>query len=461
MTVFNLLVLLGTAAIVWFSQMGLGWADSVPQFQGIPLPCYVEVSQKLTEGNSQAFTLSEIADKYISAKQNDRAVELLDKAVQLLEDSKDSSPKAYLLLEIADRYAKAGQKQQAEAVIGKAFTLVKGFPNQVDRVFATIKVAHSLADLSQKEKANRLLTQALLPTKDLTDVYAKSRAYAAIAGGLAQVGDLPAAANAITQAQTYAVMSTEASVRARALIEVAATYAELKDHPQAVKYLQSAFKEIAKEIPDQYKADFNARTFALMVERYLSTDQPDQARQVLTNIDDGSIEKGIGLLNLASRYRKDNQLDQAKSAISESQTKISALPDSLDKAAVLAEIGAGYLQLDDREGAISALALSGQVAGKLTIPTEKIYALTSLASQYAELGDNATAQQYLDQSFALLTTATKAKQITNYDRAASDIAGLYWQVGQREAANRTADTMGAGTEKDQITALFACAAASK
>ncbi|MFN3925739.1 MAG: tetratricopeptide repeat protein [Pseudanabaenaceae cyanobacterium] len=442
----------------WMVMPGLGAEVPVPpKYQGIPLTCYEEVSNKFAQGNGRVFALSEIASKYIEAKDNDRAVELLNQALELLKDSEDNSQKAYLMVEIADRYTKAGQKQQAEATLNKAYTLVKGFTNQTDRAFAAVKIARAYADYGDKDKASRLLQQAFVPTKDIRDVYAKSRAYAAIASAFISIGDPASANSALEQAQNYAGMSLDPNARARALIEIAGTYAELKDHAQAIKYLQSAFQQLEGEIPDEYKGDFSARAFAFITERYLATDQPEQAKAVLSNIPDQSLEKGIGLLNLSTRYRKDNQLEQAKTTIADSLAKITALPDSLDKAAVLSEIAEGYRLLGDQKSAKEAVSASAAVVAKLTNPAEKIYALNALASQAADRNEQSEAKQYLDQSLAVVGETDKNKPLNNRDRAVSDIAGLYWQIGETDTASRVAESLSPGLEKDQLTALFACA----
>jgi Tetratricopeptide repeat. len=436
-------------------------ADAKPdvKFQGIPLACYVSASELIPDNNGRVFSLLEIASKYSEAKQYEQAVAILDQALEQIKDSPDNSSKAFLLVELADRYASANQKQKAGTVLNQAFTLIKGFPNKTDRVFAGVKIARTYAKLDQKDKADRLLKQALPISADIVDVYAKSRAYEAIASALISIDDLETANTALLKGQEYAGMALEASTRSRSLIELAGTYAELKDHKNAIKFLQDAFDEVGEEIPPAYKQDFMARAFALVVERYLTTNQYDQAAQVIANIPDTSIEKAIGLLNLASAYRKSNQPELALSTLEQSLNKAKPLPDSLDKAALFTEISQGYRQLDKPEQAKELMEQSQQIARKLTNPAEKIYALSSLASQYADLGQMDTAKQLLDQSLAVLEETDKTKKLGNRDRAASDIAGLYWQVGETAKAQTLADSLGDSPEKQQLQTLFNCAKA--
>jgi len=429
------------------------------KFQGIPLTCYVTASQLIPDTNGRVFSLLEIASKYSEAKQYDQAVAVLDQALEQIKDSPDNSSKAFLLVELADRYANANQKQKAGTVLNQAFTLVKGFPNKTDRVFAAVKIARAYSNLGQVDKADRLLKQSLPIIDDIVDVYVKSRAYEAIASVLISLDDLESANNALLKGQQYAGMALEASTRSRSFIELAGTYAELKDHKNAIKFLQDAFDEVGEEIPPAYKQDFMARAFALVVERYLGSNQYDQAAQVIANIPDTSIEKAIGLLNLASAYRKSGQAELALSTLEQSLSKAKPLPDSLDKAALLSEIAQAYRQLDKPEQADALMQQTQEIAQKLTSAPEKIYALNSLASQYADLGKMEIAKQLLDQSLAVLEETEKTKKLGNRDRAVSDIAGLYWQVGETTKAQTLADSLTDSPEKQQLQSLFTCAKA--
>jgi tetratricopeptide (TPR) repeat protein len=454
---------------LWTPHALAAESQSEPQFQGIPLSCYVSVSQsqpltsepspeqESAQNLAQSFTLLDIADKYISAKLPDRATELLDQAVELAGKGTNNSAKAYLLVDVADRYRQTDHQQTALATLAKAFTLVKGFTNQIDRVFATVKIARAYDQLGERDKAQRMLKQSLVAAKDIVDVYGKSRAYDAIASGLTAVGDKDSASESVAKGIEYARMALDTPSRARALLEVAATYAELQDHPQAIRYTQLALDTVRQEIPQIYQQDFNARALALIVERYLATNQPEQAEQVLTNIPDTSIEKGIGLLNLSSRYRKSGDKAKAEAVIDQSLSKISALPDSLDKSAVLSEIAEGYKLLDNLPKSAEVLAQSAKVVQTLTSVPEKIYALTSLASLYADRQELDTAKTYLDQALDLIVQAESTKPLPNRERALADVAGLYWQSGDREKALTLADQLQPGLQKSQITALFACA----
>ncbi len=445
-------------AFVWgYNAPASADLENDAKFQGIPLHCYVSASQLIPDNNGKVFSLLEIASKYSAAKDNDRAGTVLDQALDQIKTSPDNSAKAFLLVELAERYAQANQKQKAGTVLNQAFTLVKGFPNKTDRVFAGVKIARAYAKLDQKDKADRLLKQALPISADIVDVYAKSRAYEAIASALISIDDLETANTALAKGQEYAGMALEASTRSRSLIELAGTYAELKDHKNAIKFLQDAFDEVMEEIPPAYKQDFSARAFALVVERYLGTQQFEQARQVLANIPDTSIEKAIGLLNLANGYRKSGQTELALSTLEESNNKAKLLSDSLDKAALLTEIAQGYRQLGNPDQAESLMQQTQEIAQKLTNAPEKIYALSSLASQYADLGKMETAKQLLDQSLAVVEETDKTKKLGNRDRAVSDIAGLYWQVGETTKAQTLADSLGDSPEKQQLQALFTCA----
>ncbi len=442
-----------------FSCPSIASADAKPdiKFQGIPLACYVSVAKVIPDNNGRVFSLIEIASKYSDAKEYDQATAILDQALEQIKDSPDNSNKAFLLVELADRYASANQKQKAGTVLNQAFTLVKGFPNKTDRVFAGVKIARAYGKLGQEDKADRLLKQTLPIIDDIVDVYIKSRAYEAIASALISIDDLETARDALIKGQQYAGLALEASTRSRSFIELAGTYAELKDHQKAIKFLQDAFEEVGEELPPAYKQDFIARAFALVVERYLGTQQLDQARQVLENIPDSSIEKAIGLLNLSSAYRKSNQPELALSTLEQSLSKAKPLPDSLDKAALLTEIAQAYRQLGKPEQAESLMQQTQEITQKLTSAPEKIYALNSLASQYADLGKMEIAKQLLDQSLAVLEETDKTKKLGNRDRAASDIAGLYWQVGETAKAQTLAASLTDSLEKQQLETLFSCA----
>ena len=493
------------AILVNLTTTGAVWAASPknsgePKFQGVPLQCFVSLADAGASPEAKVAAYTEIAGKYLELQRPDQAKKVLEKSLTTANTIATPSLKAFALLDTASRFTKASEPKLAVDALDDALTIAKTLPDPVDRVFANIKIAQAYGEAGKKENAQNLLADATKTTPEIIESYVRSRAFAAIANVYTEIGDDFNSEASISAATDLLSMIEDRNAKARSRVEIAGSYAQAGNHTKAVASLDAVFqefdairdnaiasaKESAKNVqksapklankastkdapkdektaPDpkavEQAAIANAellktRSLFLVASQYLVSKQYDKALEVIGNLDPKSVEKSVGIANVAIAYAKDNKADGAIKLFDQSLQGLSAVTPSIDIFTLLVEIGRQYQTLKSPELAAKTWDQASAIAQSLPQPVERLFAFNILASTYGEFGLTDKAEPILQESLAIAKTAP---DVNIRSRAYSDISSTYWAIGQRDRAKEIAQTIENPTEKAQLEKLFACA----
>jgi tetratricopeptide (TPR) repeat protein len=298
-------------------------------------------------------------------------------------------------------------------------------------------------------------------------------------------------------------MIEDRNIKSRARVEIAGSYAQAGNHAKAIASLNAVFQEFdairdnaitsAKEaaknaktakktppklankalkndgtkeekaVPDpkdvEQAAIANAellktRSLFLVASQYLASKQYEKALEVISNLDPTSIEKSVGIANVAIAYAKDQKNDEATKLFDQSLQGLSTVAPSIDVFTLLVEVGRQYQAIKSIDLATKAWEQSLEIAKKLQNPVDRLFALNIIASTYGEFGLTDKVEPILQDSLAIAKTAPDPNIRS---RAYSDISSSYWAIGQRDQAKEIAQTIENPTEKSQLEKLFACA----
>ncbi|MFM7885850.1 MAG: hypothetical protein ACKPCM_03980, partial [Pseudanabaena sp.] len=365
------------------------------------------------------------------------------------------------------------------------------------------KIAQAYGEAGKKEKAQNLLDTTIKATPEIIDPYARSRAFAAIANVYTELGDDFKSESAISEATVLLSMIENRNIKNRAQVEIAGSYAQAGNHAQAIAYLSKVFQEfdairdtaiaaakeaaknaktakksspqvatkaIKKEDTSEEKSPpdpqvveqtetanaeiLKTRSLFLVASQYLVGKQYDKALEVIANLDAKSMEKNIGIANVAIAYAKDKKTDEAIKLLAQSLEGLDAFPSSIDGFNLLVEVGRQYQSLNKSEQAKQVWGNALGLAQKLTQPAQRLLALNIMASNYGEFGLIDQVEPILQDSFALTKTAPDPNIRS---RAFSDISSAYWAIGQRDKAKEIAKEIENPKEQEQLGKLFTCA----
>ena len=485
------------AMLVNLAPTSVVWAASPqkveePKFQGVPLQCYVSLANENNSPEAKVAAYSEIAGKYLEFERPNQAKKVLEKSLTAINMITTPSLKAFALLDTAGRFIKASQPKLATDALNSALAIAKALPDPVDRVFANIKIAQAYGEADKKEKAKNLLADATKATPEIIDAYVRSRAFAAIANIYTELGDDFNSEASISAATELLPMIDDRNTRARARVEITGSYAQAGNHPKAATSLGIVFQEfdairddaisavkeaakkpIAKIATKSLKKDdlkeavskseaveqaaianteiLKTRSLFLVASQYLLSKQYDKALEVINNLDEKSVEKSVGIANVAIAYAKEGKIEEANKLLDQSLQGLSKVAPSIDVATLLIEVGRQYQTTKAPELAIKTWDQALAIAKALPQPSERLFALNSIASTY-DLA--AKVEPILIDSLAIAKTAPDANIRS---RAFSDISSTYWAIGQRDRAQEIAKDIENPTEKEQLGKLFACA----
>jgi len=482
---------------------------SEPKFQGVPLQCYITLADTGASPEARVAAYTEIAGKYSDAQRLDQAKKILGKSLTTAATIADPSLKAFAFLDTAGSFTKLSQPKLAVEALDKSLTISKTLPDPVDRVFASIKIAQAYGEAGRKETAENLLADANKAMPEIFNPYVRSRAFAAVANVYTELSDDFKSEIAISAATELLAMIEDGNARARARVEIAGSHAQAGNHAQAVASLGITFQEfdgirdqtIALAIEADKKTKENAiksdsktdakvsskdnskdnpkeaselspdaeavktsaiataeklkmRSLFLVAGQYLSSKQYDKALEVISNLDEKSVEKSIGLANVAIAYVKDKKIKAATPIFEQSLQSLTNVAPSIDVVTLLIEVARQYQTIKLPDLTIKPWEQALAIGKNLPQPAERLFALNTIASNYAEFGLNEKVPAILEESLALAKTAPDPNIRS---RAFADVSNTYWALGQRDRAKEIAQTIENPLEKEQITKLFACA----
>ncbi len=496
------------AVLVNLTTTSVAWAASPRQtkdlqFQGIPIQCYVSLADTAPSPEAKVAAYTQIAGKYLELQRPDQATKVLEKGITAANAIATPSLKAFALLDTAGNLTKASQLKLALDALDGALAIAKALPDPVDRVFANIKIAQAYGEAAKKEQAQNLLAEATKATPEIIDSYVRSRAFSAIANIYTELGDDFNSEAAIAAATDLLPMIEDRSIRSRARVEIAGSYAQAGNHVKSEASLAAVFQEFdairdnaiatAKDaakntklavkksalkavtkalnqdapktppIPDLHVVEqaaianaqlLKTRSLFLVANQYLASKQYDQALEVINNLDGKSVEKSVGIANVAIAYAKAQKNDQASKLFDQSLRGLATVTPSIDVTTLLVEVGRQYQLINAPESAVKAWEQAQAIAQNLAEPTERLFALNTVANIYAEYGLADQVEPILQNTMAIAKTIADANIRS---RAFSDISSSYWTIGQHDQAKAIAQNIENPIEKQQLAQLFDCA----
>jgi len=483
-----------------------------PKFQGIPLQCFVSLADAGKSPEAKVAAYSEIAGKYLEFEKLENAKQVLEKSLAAAKEITAPSVKAFALLDTASRFGKAEATKLADESIELALNLTKELSDPVDKVFANIKIAQAYNEVKEKDKARDLLLEATKETPEIIDAYARSRAFSAIANAYTDLSDDFASEAAISAATDLLPMIEDRNAKTRARVEIAGSYALASNHAKAVASLDAVFQEfeairdnaisqakqaaeVAKkptksalpiligkkalkqapvettkvtdskpDVNEEFKAQeqleianaelLKTRSLFLVASQYITSKQYDRALEVLSNLNEQSLEKSVGTANVAIAYAKDQKTEEANKLFEQSLDGLARIAPSIDSFTLILEIGRQYQMLKSTDLAGKTFAQALEVAQNLPQPAERLFGLNSIASAYGEFGFTNKVAPILETSLELAKTAPDSNIRS---RAFSDISSTYWAIDLRDRAQEIAADIQNPVEKEQLNKLFACA----
>lgn len=217
-------------------------------------------------------------------------------------------------------------------------------------------------------------------------------------------------------------------------------------------YLDARFDEIALQLADSLNEPTASAQIRIdLADRYREQQQSDRAlvflseAEQIVNTFPNPNEKAAWLIDLAERYLS-MQRDRAATLVTLALPLVEQLPDDADKASLLIEIARQQQELQpDRDASASfarALEIARSQAGKEMAP----YQLVTIGEQYLNAGQFALAAQV----FALATQLSQ-----NPDSSLDSIARNYAEIGQFDIAVQQAEKIQDATYQTSVLAEIA------
>ncbi|PZU99238.1 MAG: hypothetical protein DCE90_01580 [Pseudanabaena sp.] len=483
-----------------------------PKFQGIPLQCFVSLADTSKSAEAKVAAYTEIAGKYLEFKKLENAKQILEKSLAAAKEITAPSVKAFALLDTASRFGKADAPQLAKESLELAVSLTKELSEPVDKVFANIKIAQAYNEIKEKDKARDLLLEAAKETPEIIEPYVRSRAFSAIANAYTDLNEDFASEAAISAATDLLPMIEDRNAKTRARVEIAGSYALASNHAKAVASLDAVFQEFdairdnaisqAKQaaetakkpapkaapiligkkalkqtsventkaaepkpdVSEELKAQeqfeianaelLKTRSLFLVASQYIASKQYDRALEVLSNLNEQSLEKSVGTANVAIAYAKDQKTEEASKLFEQSLNGLARIAPSIDSFTLILEIGRQYHMIKSTDLASKTFDRALEVAENLPQPADRLFALNNIASAYGEFGFTDKVAPILETSLELAKTAPDPNIRS---RAFSDISSTYWAIDLRDRAKEIAADIQNSVEKEQLNKLFDCA----
>ncbi|MBD2034142.1 hypothetical protein H6F76_03655 [Leptolyngbya sp. FACHB-321] len=391
-----------------------------------------------------ALALDRIIRELVAAKQLDKATQvaqlisssssITSYVVEVGEEYEISQPMA--LTRLAGEYTKAGQREKALKVLDQAL--------QQRTDLAAIALAY--AAVGQQNQALQFLSQATrIDTDEHTSLYSNDFIKAAVA--YAAMGQKDQALQLLAQIKEK-VKQQEASnpmgghYLHRVMMEIAVGYAEIGEYHQALQFAKTIqpSKDLAEEAGRTPGGLISGSTsnevfvFTQLAGRFAEAKQYNLALQAIQAIKgEGNI--AVAKAKLAVEYARAKQYDRAFQLLRQSKqlTVYGALPQVVEavvraergdravqlltqalevagtpdkplilrdarKDLALAAIAKGYAEIGQREQAQPLLAQARQIAAQIHGEAEKAVALATIASGYAARGQREQAEPLLAQA---------------------------------------------------------------
>ncbi len=391
------------------------------------------IDDEILDSDDKASALTEIAEIYIKLEKEDKAISLLEKALNAANNIQESHLKAQVLSFIAQTSAKLNSSDKAIALLKQALNAANNIRESNDKARVLSFIAQASAKLNSSDKAIALLKQVLKAANQIPDSNEKASPLTSIAEASAKLKSSDKAIALLEKVLKAANQIQDSYGKASVLTSIAETSAKLNSSDKAIALLEKALKA-ANQIQD---SSYKASVLTSIAEAYAKLNSSDKAIALLekalkaaNQIQDSSYKASV-LTSIAEAYAKLNSSDKAISLLEKVLKAANQIQDSYGKASVLTSIAETSAKLNSSDKAISLLEKVLKAANQIQDSHSKAWVLTSIAETSAKLNSS-------DKAIALLEKALKAaNQIQDSSYKASvltSIAEAYAKLNSSDKA---------------------------
>jgi len=272
------------------------------------------IAQAIDNPHKKVEALTGIALAYSNAGLQEKALEILDSALEVIQISSNFLDNRTYALDFHEHsfclivvtYVAIGQYQKAMQVVENYLYLTQpDFPPTIkDELFLNPSKCSSLLKLAHRDDFQQLAGEIQVADSDITRSH-QTRALASIACECAKIGQLENAFQAIEAAHSigFPKLSRTTVVLLQTLSQIAVKYAELGQ-------LEKAYQTIAKMDNPKWEAN----TEGLIAQKFAEVGQYLQAYRLIKNIKYVN-ERSIAFSALAIKLAQVGQYEQAEALI--------------------------------------------------------------------------------------------------------------------------------------------------
>ncbi len=429
-----------------------------PTTRGIPLACYLEVARRYVDPGTRSLALLDVAREYARSNQPRQAPAILQESIATAKTLENASSRAYILAEAAARYEtlqdlSTSDREVLQATLVEGAAAARAASDPVQKAFALAKVGS--LQVGDRREADALLAESIAAANGVEDAYLKTRLLVAIADGYVDTQHGDRAANLLGRAAPLAETIEDVAARSRALVEVARGYARGGRESDSVRALQQAVGGYEQAVRDRKMPEdpgFEYRALAYIARAYAEANQFDRAFAVIRNIQ-SPVDLLAALLDVADRLAARGEAEKGLQVLDLGGKLVGGNEVSLDRALAMTLLGDAYIKLDRPDRAIPVLNGALQVVGLLPNSPEKANILAELAIAYAEAGDKRQATRALTQGTSMPATPNPDPAREQF---LGDAVAAYSLLGKYDKAREVAQNLRDSAERDRLLELLAC-----
>ncbi|AFY57832.1 NACHT domain protein [Rivularia sp. PCC 7116] len=410
---------------------------------------------------AKASALSEIAKIYIKLEKEDKAIALLEKALNAANQIQDSNKKASVLSSIAEAYAKLNSSEKAIPLLEKALKAANQIQDSNKKASVLTSIAEAYAKLNSSDKAISLLEKALKAVNQIQYSHSKASVLTSIAETSAKLNSSEKAISLLEKALKAANQIQDSSYKAWVLTSIAEAYAKLNSSDKAISLLEKVLKA-ANQIQD---SSYKASVLTSIAETSAKLNSSDKAIALLekalkaaNQIQDSSYKAWV-LTSIAEAYAKLNSSEKAISLLEKALKVANQIQDSNKKASVLTSIAEAYAKLNSSEKAIPLLEKVLKAANQIQDSNKKAWVLTSIAETSAKLNSSEKAISLLEKALKaanqIQDSSSKAWVLTSIAETSAKLNSSEKAISLLEKALKAANQIQDSSSKASVLTSIA------
>jgi tetratricopeptide (TPR) repeat protein len=398
------------------------------------------VDEMDNENYKKAYSLTEVAAKYISLGQHEKANQILSEALKVAEHIEYESEKYYSLLKIADEYFNAGVKKKADEIYSQVInaTLKMEDIKEKDKFLADIAyyftktgqlvealkitdiiedkesnvrlvadIAVKYGEGGQNEKSTFYFDKALNMAETMTEL--KHELFFDIVTRLAEAGQFARALITVNKID-------DIDYRTRALIKICTKFVDIGELEKA-RYTAKIIE------PDREKNE----VFTTIATKHIQAGKLNNAINIAEEMKDlewGSYKSEIYLQIINGQIKSGQLIDAHKLT--------EKIFDKYYKAKAMVEIADKYLHSKNKEMACKLISQTLVIAEKDYDQNSKAEAMFDIALIFAKANQNEKASEIVLKTLEEMSTSSF--YFFKENKSLIDIAENFIEAGKKEIA---------------------------